>query len=219
MAPYMGNLQVVDDLLTARMRLGKSMLGGIINSVPRPRLDFVKEKIKPFLEHRDVPILAILPKEPVLMSVSIADLNNGLGGEILCADHALDELVEHLMIGAMSVDSALIYFRRQPNKAVITGGDRSDIQLAALETSTKCLILTGGFRPAPLIIGRAQEQGVPIILTHHDTITALRLIGDFFGKTRFHQEKKVEYFENLLNKYFDFEEFCKILGLRAKSNK
>lgn len=49
-------------------------------------------------------------------------------------------MVEHLMIGAMDVDSALTYFRRKPNKAVITGGDRPDIQLAALETSTKCTI-------------------------------------------------------------------------------
>ena len=38
-----------------------------------------------------------------------------------------------MLVGAMSVESALSYFRRKPNKAVITGGDRADIQLAALE--------------------------------------------------------------------------------------
>jgi len=62
------------------------------------------------------------------------------------------------MVGAMNVDSALAHFRRQPNKAVITGGDRPDIQLAALETSTRCLILTGNLPPNPLIIGRAKSE-------------------------------------------------------------
>jgi BioD-like phosphotransacetylase family protein len=40
------------------------------------------------------------------------------------------------MVGAMSAENALSYFRRKAHKVVITGGDRPDIQLAALETST-----------------------------------------------------------------------------------
>ncbi len=40
---------------------------------------------------------------------------------------------------------------RGENMAVITGGDRTDLQLAALETSTTCLILTGSISPDPLI--------------------------------------------------------------------
>ncbi len=214
--PYVDSLQVVDDLFTSRVRLGKSMLGGLINSVPKHHLDFVQSKMKPFIEHHEIPIFAVLPKEQLLISVSISELRDGLGGEILSAHHAVNELVEHLMVGAMSVDSALTYFRRRANKAVITGGDRADLQLAALETSTRCLILTGNLRPSPLIIGRAEERGVPIILTRHDTLTAIELIENFFGKSRFHQAKKVEHFESLLNKYFDFDAFSKALKMPRK---
>ena len=88
-----------------------------------------------------------------MLSVSVGELAEFLSGKILCCADKVDELVEHLMVGAMSVDSALTYFRRKPNKAVITGGDRPDIQLAALETSTKCLILTGNLQPSPIILG------------------------------------------------------------------
>jgi BioD-like phosphotransacetylase family protein len=119
-----------------------------------------------------------------------------------------------MMVGAMSVDSALTYFRRKPNKAVITGGDRPDIQLAALETSTRCLILTGNLRPSPLILGRAEEAGVPIILTRYDTMRAVETIETFFGKTRFHQEKKVDSFESLLIEHMDIEGLYTALGLR-----
>jgi BioD-like phosphotransacetylase family protein len=212
--PYANDLQVVDDLITARVRLGDSLLGGVINSVPNRRMDFAENQVKPYVESHGVPILAILPKEQVLLSASVAELREGLGGEILCSHNAVGELVEHLMVGAMNVDSAFSYFSRKANKAVITGGDRPDIQLAALETSTRCLILTGGMRPSPMILGRAEEAGVPIILTHHDTLTAVEIIETFFGRTRFHQEKKVKRFERLLNEHMDFEALYKGLGMR-----
>ncbi len=214
LVPYDNDLQLVDDLITARVRMGERLIGAVINRVPSHRIDFVQYQVKPFVERRNVPIFAILPRQRVLLSVSVAELADKLGGEVLCGHHAVDELVENLMVGAMSVDSALTYFRRKPNKAVITGGDRPDIQLAALETSTRCLILTGNLRPSPLILGRAEEAGVPVILTRHDTMTAVETIETFFGKTRFHQEKKVESFQSLLSEHTDFEALYTAMGLR-----
>ncbi len=196
---------VVDDVLGAKALFSDSMLGTVINAVPRQRMRFVQEMVKPYLEVRGVKVFAILPQERLLMSISVGQLASGLGGEIICAPEASDELVEYLMVGAMNVDSALTYFRRKPNKAVITGGDRSDIQLAALETSTKCLILTGNLYPSPLILGRAEEVGVPVILTKQDTLTTVEIIEQFFGKTRLHQEKKVQRFQEMLNERFDFD--------------
>jgi hypothetical protein len=143
----------------------------------------------------------------------VGDLVEFLSGQVLCCTDKMDELVEHLMVGAMSVDSALSYFRRKPNKAVITGGDRPDIQLAALETSTKCVILTGNLRPSPIILGRAEEVGVPMILVRQDTLTAVEVIERFFGKTRFHLEKKVNRFEEMLEDRFDFDYLYSSLGL------
>ncbi len=212
--PYANNLQLVDDLLIARERLGVSLLGGIINSVPKHRMDFVRNQVIPFVRDRGVPVFAVLPRDKTLLSASVAEIAAGLGGEVLCGHHGLQELVEHLMVGAMNVDSALTYFRRQPNKAVVTGGDRPDIQLAALETSTRCLILTGNIRPNPHIIGRAEEQGVPIILTAYDTMTAIQCIDGFFDKSRFLQEEKIQRFGDLFTAHTDFDSLYESLGLR-----
>jgi uncharacterized protein len=212
--PYMNDLQLVDDLITARLRLKDSLLGGVINSVPRHRLEFVRDLVIPFVEKHGVPIYAILPRERILLSVSVAEIAEGVRGEILCCERALEELVEHLVVGAMNVDSALRYFRQQANKAVITGGDRPDIHLAALETSTRCLILTGNFRPTPQIISRAEEVGIPIILTRQDTMAAIELIDGFFGKSRFHQKKKVDRFENLMNEHMNFDALYAAAGLK-----
>jgi BioD-like phosphotransacetylase family protein len=206
-------VSVVDDILGSKAVLGDSMLGAVINAVPRPRLEFVRDTVVPFLQERGVKVYAVLPQERLLLSISVRELAQVLGAEILCCNDRIDELVENLMVGAMSVDSALSHFRRKPNKAVITGGDRPDIQLAALETSTKCLILTGNLHPSPIILGRAEEVGVPMLLVRKDTLTTVEVIEQFFGKTRFHQEKKIQRFERLLEANMDFAGLYADLGI------
>jgi len=210
---YHSDTQIVDDALASRAVLDDSLLGVVFNVVSRQRLPFIKQVVQPFLAARGVAVLAALPRERVLSSVSVGELVDGLAGELLCGREYTDELVEHLMVGAMNVEAALRYFRRKPNKAVITGGDRPDIQLAALETSTKCLILTGNLEPNPIILGRAEEIGVPVLLVKADTLTTVQNIESFFGKTRFHQPKKIQCFERILAEHFDFAKLDEALGL------
>ncbi len=105
--------------------------------------------------------------------ISISELANCIQGEILNSPEKSGEIVENLMVGAMCVDPAPLYFNLKPAKAVITRGDRADIQLGALETSTKCLILTGGTKPLPDVMQRAEEEGVPILLVEKDTPATL----------------------------------------------
>lgn len=195
---------VVDNLLGYKKRLGDKVLGAVLNAVPRHQLDFVEQLVVPFLEEHDVPVYAVLPLEKIFSAVSVGELSEALQGEIICRPDLDHTLVENLMVGAMSVDSALQYFRRKLNLGIITGGDRPDIQLAALETSTRCLILTGNLHPSPLILSRAEEAGVAIILVKHDTMTTVQLAEEVFGKPRFHQEQKIERFERMLAERFDF---------------
>jgi BioD-like phosphotransacetylase family protein len=144
----------------------------------------------------------------------VRELAEGLQAEILCSSECSDELVEHMLVGAMSVESALSYFRRKPNKAVITGGDRADIQLAALETSTRCLILTGNIYPSPAVINRAEELCVPVLLTRLDTLGTIEIIENFFGKSRFQQPQKMERFTQILDEHFDFAGLYRSLGIQ-----
>jgi BioD-like phosphotransacetylase family protein len=208
-----GNELVGEGLLAARAQFGTRFLGAVINEVPPPRVDFVDHSIVPFLKTRGITVYATLPQERLLLSITVNEIAEALGGEILNSPEHGDELVENIMVGAMSVDSALAYFRRKPNKVVITGGDRADIVLAALETSTRCLVLTGNLRPNPLILGRAEELGVPLILAKQDTLSAVEIIQQYFGKLRLHQPRKVERFEQLLNERFDFARLFKDLGI------
>ncbi len=210
---YIDSLQVVDDSLTAHVRMGDRLAGVIMNNVPANRLDYLKEQVIPYLEQDGVSVLAILAHEPFLGAISVSEITEALGGELLCP--ACDDvLVENLMVSAMGVAHALSYFRRVTNKAVIVGGDRPDVQLAALETSTRALILTGNLRPNPMIQARAEEQGVAIVLSEYDTLTTVEKIEQFFGKTRFRQSEKVTHFQDMFNQAMDFETLYRTIGLK-----
>lgn len=208
------DLLTLDAVLFYREVLGDSMTGTVLNGVPQRRMESAEEVAKPYLQREGILVFGILPEEKFLRSVSVRQLAETLGAEIVCCADRVEELVENLMVGAMTSDVALSYFRRTPNKAVITGGDRSDIQLAALQTPTKCLILTGNLHPQDMILGIAQEQGVPIIVTQHDTLTAVEIVEGFFGRSRFQQEKKVQRFEELLDQHFNFTNLYLTLGLK-----
>jgi BioD-like phosphotransacetylase family protein len=205
---------MLDRALSAKNYFGDKLIGTVINEVPRTQLDWVNDLAVPFLRAQGVPVMGALPREQLLAAPSVQELADGLGAEILCCSEAVDNLVENMLVGAMSVESALSYFRRQPNKAVITGGDRGDIQLAALETSTRCLILTGNLYPSAAVVNRAEEMHCPILLTNKDTLSTTEIIEGYFGRSRFQQPQKVSRFSALLAENFNFDALYAALGLK-----
>jgi BioD-like phosphotransacetylase family protein len=113
----------------------------------------------------------------------------------------------------MNVNSALEYFRKGNNMAVVTGGDRADIQLAALETSTQCLILTGHLPPQPFILSRAEDLEIPVLSVDLDTLTTVEIVDRAFGQVRLHEPIKVQCICQMMAQNFDIERLIKALGL------
>jgi hypothetical protein len=94
---------------------------------------------------------------------------------------------------------------------VITGGDRTDIQLAAMETSTTCLILTGNLHPSSLIIKQADAMQVPVLLVPGNTMETVETLDRIFGKTRLGQQSKLDLFQKLVSEHVDLERLEKHL--------
>lgn len=203
----------VHKLLSAKQRLGDRLLGVLLNDVPSEQLEAVKAQVQPFLEKREIPVLGILPRSALLRSVSVRELVKQLKAEVICRADRLDLMVESLKIGAMNVNSALKYFRKGRNMAVVTGGDRPDIQLAALETSTQCLILTGQVPPPDFILTRAEDLEIPILSVDLDTLTTVEIINKAFGQVRLQEPIKVQCVYNLMAENFDVDRLLAKLEL------
>jgi len=157
----------------------------------------------------------VLPEDRILFSLTIGELAEHIKGEILNNAGKSAEVVENFMLGAMTVDSGLDYFGRKANKAVVVRGERPDMQLAALETATKCLVLSGGVSPSYAVLRRAQDKGIPIILTKGDTISTVNSIELALGKTRFNQVEKLSRLSEITEQRFNFQAVYKALGLAS----
>jgi len=202
----------VDPMLATAQVMQPGMIGVIINGVPKNQVEEVEERVQPNLERHGLEVLGILPKDRLLGAVSVRELAAHLGARVLCCQDKLDELVEHFSVGAMNVESALRYFRRTPHKAVITGGDRSDIQLAALDTDTRCLVLTGDLYPNSLILARAEEKEVPTLLVGMDTLSVVEQVEKMLGKLRVREPRKVSRALELFTHHVRYQRLLELLG-------
>ncbi|MFM7653411.1 MAG: phosphotransacetylase family protein [Vulcanococcus sp.] len=195
----------IDPLLLAREQLGDLLAGVVLNGVEPDQVGSLREALVPALERLGLPVLGVMPRSPLLRSVTVEELSRRLDAQVLCCRDRLDLLVETLSIGAMNVNSAMEFFRRRRNMAVVTGADRTDIQLAALEASTQCLILTGAGEPLPQLISRAEELEVPLLKVEHDTLTTVEVIERTFGHVRLQESVKATYAFRLVEEHCNFE--------------
>ena len=183
----------VDALLDAKKQLGDNFAGAVLNAVDPKEVEKIKTKIIPSLQELNIEVFGVMPKSPLLRSVTVGELVRRLNAQVICCPEKEELLVETLSIGAMGVNSAMEFFRRRRNMAVVTGADRTDIQLAALEASTQCLILTGLGDPLSQLIHRAEELEVPILKVELDTLATVEIIEQAFGHVRIHESIKASY--------------------------
>lgn len=203
----------IDQILAVKEIFKDNFLGAVINFISGREMDYFREVVVPYLGKKKIEIFALFPKDVLLSVVTVKEIVEHLHAKVLSGEDKLDELVENFTVGAMHPEHALSYFRKIANKAVITGGDRADIQLAALETSTKCLILTGNLSPDSLVLCKAMDLGIPVLLVPYDTYTTVEMIEEITKRIPFHGEKKITRVKELFKMNFDFEKFKTLLGL------
>jgi len=210
---YRDEVRLMDDVLATMTRLGSRLCGILINRVPAEAQSFITKSATPFIEKQGLPVLGVLPDVRSLEAITVAEMIKVLDAEALTKIQRPQALVENMTVGAMTAEAALSRFRRYANKAVITGGDRTDSQLAALETSTTCLILTGNLRPSPLVVRQAEEFGVAVLLVRYNTMETIETIEKVYGRSHLGDKTKLKQYQALLEQHMDYARLKKIIGL------
>jgi len=195
----------VDGTLAYAESLGDRLSGVVFNGVPDGAYDDLETDVVPFLEGRGITVHGVVPRVQELAGVTVGDLAEELGADVL-TDVPTDAYVERFSVGAMGADEALRQFRRTRDAAVITGGDRSEIQAAALEApGVQCLILTGGHSPPGAVLGKAAEKGVPVLVVQSDTLTTVDRADAVVRSGRARDERTVDRVQDLLAAHVDVD--------------
>lgn len=185
---------------------GENLLGVIINKVPESQLAQVKDEATAQFGAAGVNVLAVIPENRVLLAITVGELAESVQGKILNNAEKSAELVENFMLGAMVVDSGLDYFGRKDNKAAIVRQDRPDMQLAALETSTRCLVLTGSSEPPVYnVLQKAEARSIPIISTETEAKDIVAGLEGTLTSTRLNQEKKLSRLAEVVKQNLDIK--------------
>jgi len=198
----------IDDILLQKelfTRYGTSRIGVVLNLVPPMLKKVVNENIRPFLEEQGMVFCGVLYNNRELFSPTVGEIMRGLKGEMVIGMDKMDLLIDKFIVGSMAPENALKWFRESKDKAVITSGDRTDICLAALETDTNLLILTGGVGPDIATLTRARELGVPIMMTAMDTYATSQVVNELVGTVTVDNKEKTAAVERIVGEALSIE--------------
>ena len=136
--------------------------------------------------------LAAIPQDRHLAAPTVRDIAPALGGELSGDEELYDEASRDLVIGPVSAHEGMDYFRKYPDKTLITRHDRIDIALGALDYEPLCLILAGGEPTLPYVAQRAERESFALITTSMTTLEAVEAIGPLYGNSAFVGGRKLD---------------------------
>ncbi|WP_243544052.1 phosphotransacetylase family protein [Pseudodesulfovibrio tunisiensis] len=203
-----------DYLMVMKEILGDQMIGVILNDVPPSFMDEVNQLLGPCLESRGVKVLGVIPRDPLMGAIKVGDLADRLGGKIISAHNKSERVVESFLIGTMQVENFMTHFRKKKNSAIIVGGDRSDVQLVALEGDCPCLVLTGNLYPNDIILTRSEVLETPIIMVREDTFTVAKKMDSILSRHKLRDAIKIKQGAELVAGNIDFQYLKKALDLK-----
>jgi len=196
----------------ARKELGSRLTGVIINFIPVNKLAKAKNETEAKFEAAGIKVLGLIPEDRLLAGISVGQLAQRLGAELITAKDNTGGLVENIVLASLPLEAAAAYFGRKPNKAVVIRSERYDTQLAALETSTSCLILTGNTEPQSMVTNFAEEKKIPVMLVKKETDEVLVDLETATELAAFDNRNKLERLQQLLANW-DFNKLYSAMGL------
>ena len=201
------------EIVQIAQKLGDKLVGVILNQVPVVKLSGVRDECGEYFKSKGVNVVGVLPESRAMLGVTVGEISRAINGDIILFKDKANDLVENVMLGAMSPDSARDYFNRLRNKAVVTGYQRADMQLAALETSTRLLIVTGQ-KPSTSVMVKAEDKKVPVMVVRKDVDDVIRGIEQALAAAGFHHPQKLQAMSAMLDNGFDYKALNTALGLK-----
>ncbi|MDO9584067.1 MAG: phosphotransacetylase family protein [Desulfomicrobium sp.] len=202
-----------DYLIAMKELLGDQLLGVLLNDIPPVFKEELDSLLHPFMESKGIKVLGKIPSDPLMGAIKVADLADRLGGKIITAQDKSERVVENFLIGTMQVENFMTHFRKSKKSAIIVGGDRSDVQLVALEGQCQCLVLTGNLYPNDIIMTRAEVLEVPIVVVRDDTFTVAKKMEAILSRHKLRDVIKIQHGSQLVSSIIDFQFMKEKLGI------
>lgn len=202
---------IIDDMsfLTKYIRMdGLSFIGVVINKVVN--IDDFNDIYLPRIRLMDIPVLGVIPVMPELTYVSAGYLADRMFAKVLAGESGLNRQVRNIVVGSMGVDAAMKSTLFQDHhQVVIISGDRSDLILTSLESQVAAVILSNNIVPSSVIISKAENMGIPLLLVSTDTHETAKRIDGIEPLPTEDDTEKITMIEKMVRDHIDLKAFAK----------
>jgi uncharacterized protein len=207
---------IIDDLifLKKNINLGDVPMRGVILNKVSNVADFCDSQL-PRIKSHGIEVLGVIPYCEELSSFSVGYLADRLFAKTITCEEKLNRTAKNIFIGSMPVAAAM----KKPlfleeNKVVVTGGDRHDMIVAALESKAAALILTNGILPPSNVIEKAAKMGIPLLLVSADTYEVARQIDGLEPLPTKDDTEKIAMVVQMIRTHVDLEPLFPSSGAR-----
>lgn len=201
--------EILDDLYFIKEHFSQQEIdfrGVILNKIQD--VQEFESAYMPEIRKMELPVLGMIPHRNELTNLQVAHIAESLFAKVIAGEGALERVVENIFIGAMSANAALEHpLFSKVRKLIITSGDRSDLILAALESDTSCIVLTNNVLPPALVISKADEHNIPLLVVPYDTYETAKRVEHIEALLTKDDYDKIELLERLVKEHLDLEKF------------
>ncbi len=196
-------------------REGVEVIGVILNKVHADRLEYVTEFARRGLKRKGLELLGVVPHQTILSNPTMDLIQEELEAESLNKCPDMHNLVNRVVVGAMSAQNAIAYFKR--GVLVITPSDREDIIFAAATVVSESkeplagLVLTGTTRPGPSVRQVLEQMPFPVLWSTEDSYEVASTVHNLIVKTRPGDTEKISLIRDIIANNVNVDKILKSL--------
>lgn len=147
-----------------------------INQIPPESMEAAYNKLVPFFQKRGSPNIFLIPQDRILESLTVRNIVDIIQGEVLAGENRLENLVEGTSISSSHLKGSLHLFRRIYNKIILLGLETVNLNAPLISARVTGILLTGGKRPAPIIVNTCGDLEIPLAISPFDTFVTMEKI-------------------------------------------
>jgi BioD-like phosphotransacetylase family protein len=198
---------------------GVELVGVVLNKVIQEKFDHVRDFARRGLARLGIDLIGAIPEEPLLANATLGQICKTIKGNFVNAKSKARRRVQKVVIGAMSSAHVMEYFR--PGTLVVTPGDREDVVLAALSTSTLSeldgqsiagLVLAGNLTPHQSVLDLLANSDVPTIASPLDSYSVANSIHSMTVKTLPGDVEKIDRIQALIEGHVEIDRLLQKLS-------
>ena len=192
-------------------RDGVALAGVVVNKVLPEKYDKVSRIVRKGFEDKGLAVLGVLPYQKVLDLPTMREVKEELDLEVLCGADNIDIIADKILIGAMTVKTAVQHFRNR--SILITPGDRSDIIRAFIKLhldkkipkKLSGVVLSGGIIPDMKTKNLLTKSRIATLISEDDTYTIAAKVHHISLKVKPHDADKIKIIVDMVEKYVDID--------------